>query len=150
MQRSFPRSRNTRIRKQPYRRRVSSPLGPSIEATSIHVRDLPASANEQSLYQWCQRTVCKGLKIDQFGLEKLDFISDIWIGKPVLNRNMGSDGLADPAPSKLRYAHVRFQHKIFRTLMLEHAQPEDFDGSSRPLVSLTPLYGEKSATKRLY
>lgn len=88
------------------------------------------------MYDWCHRTICEGLKLDQQDMECSGFIGDIWIGKPVIGRKLASDGSGRAAPQRLRYAHVRFQHEIFKTLMMTHAKSERFDGSSRPVVSL--------------
>lgn len=102
------------------------------EATSIYVRNLPASADKQSLHDWCQRTLCKDLDVDGHQRECEGMIKDIWIAKPVaIKSNLGVDGKMQ----KLRYAHVRFQHGYFKRLMMARARPEEFDGVSKPEVS---------------
>lgn len=102
------------------------------EATSIYVRNLPASADKQSLHDWCQRTVCKDLDVDGNQRDCERIIKDIWIAKPVAIK---SDPGIDGKTQKLRYAHVRFQHGYFKRLMMARAKPEEFDGVSKPEVS---------------
>lgn len=121
---------------KPYERRLSKlPRRVSDEATSIYIRNLPVSANKQSLHDWCQRTVCKDLDADDHQKYGEGIIDDIWIAKPVAIRCDPTDENVDGKTQQLRYAHVRFQHQIFKGLMMAHAKPQEYDGVSKPEVS---------------
>lgn len=122
--------------RKPYERWLPSLPGRlSDEATSIYIRNLPASANKQSLHDWCQRTLCKGLDADDHQKDGEGIIDDIWIAKPVAIRCDPADENVDGKTQQFRYAHVRFQHRIFKRLMMAHAKPEEYDGVSKPEVS---------------
>lgn len=116
----------------------------SDEVTSIYVRNLPASADKQSLHDWCQRTVYRYLDIDGHQRDCGGIIKDIWIAKPV---SIKSDTGIDGKPQKLRYAHIRFQHGYFRRLMVKHARPEELDGVSKPEVSSSHFHAKIHGTK---
>lgn len=128
-----PRHRNDR---KGYGRRLPGiPRRASDEATSIYIRNLPASADKQSLHDWCQRTLCKGFDTDDQQRDGEDIIDDIWIAKPVAIRSVPADENVDGKTQRLRYAHVRFQHRILKRLMMAHANPREYDGVSKPEVS---------------
>lgn len=127
--------RHSNDRKGYERRLPRLPRRVSDEATSIYIRNLPASADKQSLHDWCQRTLCKGLDADDRQKDGEGIIDDIWIAKPVAIRSDPTDGNIDGKTQKLRYAHVRFQHRMFKRLMMAHAKPEEYDGISKPEVS---------------
>jgi hypothetical protein len=129
------RSRHSNNRQGFERGLPRSPRRVSDEATSIYVRNLPASADKQSLHDWCQRTLCKGLGTDGHQRDCEGIIDDIWIAKPVAIRSDAKDENVNVKTQKLRYAHVRFQHGIFKRLMMAHAKPEEYDGVSKPEVS---------------
>ncbi|KAM0703988.1 hypothetical protein Q7P35_002289 [Cladosporium inversicolor] len=101
------------------------------EVTSIYVRNLPASADKQSLHDWCQRTISTNLHVDGHQRDCEGIIEDIWIAKPVaIKSDLGIDGKTQ----KFRYAHVRFKHGVFKRLMMEFHKPEEFDGVSKPEI----------------
>lgn len=116
------------------------------EYTSIYVRNLPASADKQSLHDWCQRTISTNLHVDGHQRDCEGIIEDIWIAKPVaIKSDLGIDG----KPQKFRYAHVRFKHGVFKRLMMTFHKPEEFDGVSKPEVSSShahaKIYGTNCA-----
>lgn len=139
MPRSSQRPRQGNNRKGYQRKLFKLSRGVTDEATSIYIRNLPASADKQSLHDWCRHTLCRGLHADGDHNDDEGIIDDIWIARPV---TITSDpaGDADSKTQKLRYAHVRFQHKIFKRLMMAHAKPEEYDGVSKPEVSSS--YGD--------
>lgn len=132
MPRFTKRPRDKRNRKGPETKQSRLQRKFPDEVTSIYVKNLPESANEQSLHDWCQRTVYRYLDIDGHQRDCGGIIEDIWIAKPVAIK---SDPGIDGKSQKLRYAHIRFQHGYFRRLMVKHARPEEFDGVSKPEVS---------------
>lgn len=107
----------------------------SDEAISIYIRNLPASADKQSVHDWCRRTLYNGLGADSHQRNCEDIVDEIWIAKPVTVRSDQANENIDCTTQKLRYAHVRFQHSIFKRLMMAHAKPEEYDGISKPEVS---------------
>ena len=76
-----------------------------------------------------------GLGADSHQRNCEDIVDEIWIAKPVTVRSDQANENIDCTTQKLRYAHVRFQHSIFKRLMMAHAKPEEYDGISKPEVS---------------
>ena len=135
MPRIAQKSRHNNKRKHRQRDFARSPPKVSDEAISIYIKNLPASADKQSIHNWCRRTLYNGLGADDQHGDREEIIDDIWIAKPVAVRSGQTDENVDGTTQKLRYAHVRFQHVIFKRLMVAHAKPAEYDGISKPEVS---------------
>ena len=126
-----PRNNRNRKRFETNKPRSQRKFPDDDEVTSIYVRNLPASADKQSLHDWCQRTISTNLNVDGHQRDCEGIIEDIWIAKPV---TIKSDLDIDGKTQKFRYAHVRFKHGIFKRLMMAFHKPEEFDGVSKPEV----------------
>lgn len=117
---------------------------PTFRNASVHIRNLPAFANEGNVLDWCKRTVCG----DRGPGCSDRIVRNIWMGKPVMVRDTSKEE-ADQVTKRLRYAHVNFADPVYAKVMLAHADSKEYDGSSEPTVRMPCENKDLSPSRKL-